>query len=119
MLQIWQADFRLGTLSLHGLYRLFAAENQTTPGERLARYTERWDGHVSNQRIGALAARLAVFDTNTGKLIERLPVIGDSDGVFYDRARKRVYATGGERGISVYQQDQGSEPAAIRVNSAQ
>jgi hypothetical protein len=31
-------------------------------------------------------------------------VIGDSDDVFYDRGRKRIYATGGEGGISVYQQ---------------
>jgi DNA-binding beta-propeller fold protein YncE len=101
-----------------------------------------------------LPARLVVMDTNTGKVIEKLPVIGDSDDVFYDKARKRVYATGGEGGISVYQQQdpdhykqianlptvkgartsffspdlskmfvavrrQGSEPAAIRIYSAQ
>jgi YVTN family beta-propeller protein len=51
-----------------------------------------------------LPARLVVMDTNTGKVIEKLSVIGDSDDVFYDKARKRVYATGGEGGISVYQQ---------------
>ncbi|MGI9071772.1 MAG: YncE family protein [Bryobacteraceae bacterium] len=101
-----------------------------------------------------LPARLIVLDTNSGKLIGKLPVVGDSDDVFYDKARKRVYATGGEGGISVYQQQdsdhykqianvptvkgartsffssdlsqmfvavrrQGSEPAAIRVYSAQ
>jgi YVTN family beta-propeller protein len=52
-----------------------------------------------------LPARLVVLDTKTGKIIENLPVIGDSDDVFYDRARKRIYATGGEGGISVYQQE--------------
>jgi DNA-binding beta-propeller fold protein YncE len=52
-----------------------------------------------------LPARLLILDTNTGKIIQNLPVIGDSDDVFYDRARKRIYATGGEGGISVYQQD--------------
>jgi DNA-binding beta-propeller fold protein YncE len=51
-----------------------------------------------------LPARLIVLDTNSGKLIGKLPAIGDSDDVFYDKARKRVYATGGEGGISVYQQ---------------
>jgi YVTN family beta-propeller protein len=51
-----------------------------------------------------LPARLIVLDTKTGTVIEKLPVIGDSDDVFYDQARKRVYATGGEGGISVYQQ---------------
>jgi DNA-binding beta-propeller fold protein YncE len=49
-------------------------------------------------------AQLRVLDTNSGKLIEKLPAIGDSDDVFYDKSRKRVYATGGEGGISVYQQ---------------
>jgi DNA-binding beta-propeller fold protein YncE len=51
-----------------------------------------------------LPARLIVLDTKTGTVIEKLSVIGDSDDVFYDQARKRVYATGGEGGISVYQQ---------------
>jgi YVTN family beta-propeller protein len=51
-----------------------------------------------------LPARLLVLDTDTGTIIENLPVIGDSDDVFYDAARKRIYATGGEGGISVYQQ---------------
>jgi DNA-binding beta-propeller fold protein YncE len=49
-------------------------------------------------------ARLIVLDTKTGAVIDKLSVIGDSDDVFYDQARKRVYATGGDGGISVYQQ---------------
>ena len=52
-----------------------------------------------------LPARLFVLDTDTGRIIENLPVIGDSDDVFYDAARKRIYATGGEGGISVFQQE--------------
>ena len=32
-------------------------------------------------------------------------LFGDSDDVFYDNLRKRIYATGGEGGISVYQQN--------------
>jgi DNA-binding beta-propeller fold protein YncE len=52
-----------------------------------------------------LPARLLVLDTNTGKIVQKLPVIGDSDDVFYDSSRKWIYATGGEGGISVYQQD--------------
>jgi DNA-binding beta-propeller fold protein YncE len=49
--------------------------------------------------------RLLVLDTNTGRVVENLPVIGDSDDVFYDADRKRIYATGGEGGISVYQRE--------------
>ncbi len=49
-------------------------------------------------------ARLLVFDTNTGKLVQRLPAVGDCDDVFYDRASKRIYAIGGEGAISVFEQ---------------
>lgn len=41
-----------------------------------------------------LPARLLILDTNTGRIVENLPVIGDSDDVFYDADRKRIYATG-------------------------
>src|SRR5882724_5001886 len=49
-------------------------------------------------------ARLLVFDTNTGKTVQRLPVVGDCDDVFYDQNRKRIYAIGGEGAISVFEQ---------------
>ena len=49
-------------------------------------------------------ARLLVFDANTGKTIQRLPAVGDCDDVFYDQTRKRIYASGGEGGISVFDQ---------------
>jgi len=49
-------------------------------------------------------ATLEVLDTSSGHIIAKLPVVGDSDDVFYDSARKRIYATGGEGAISVYQQ---------------
>ena len=49
-------------------------------------------------------ARLLVFDTNTGKTVQSLPAVGDCDDLFYDPARKRIYASGGEGAISVFQQ---------------
>lgn len=49
-------------------------------------------------------ARMLVFDANSGKTIQSLPVIGDCDDVFYDKARKRIYASGGEGGISIVEQ---------------
>lgn len=51
-----------------------------------------------------MPARLVVLDTSSGKLIATLPAVGDSDDVFYDAARKRIYATGGEGAVSVFQQ---------------
>jgi len=49
-------------------------------------------------------ARLLVFDTTTGKTVQRLPAVGDCDDVFYDKAGKRIYAIGGEGAISVFEQ---------------
>jgi DNA-binding beta-propeller fold protein YncE len=49
--------------------------------------------------------RLAVFDTNTGHLVSALPTVQDSDDMYYDSARKRVYVCGGEGYIGVFQQD--------------
>lgn len=49
-------------------------------------------------------ARLLVFDTEKGKIIQSLSAAGDCDDVFYDQARRRIYATGGEGAISVFEQ---------------
>jgi len=49
-------------------------------------------------------ARMVVLDTATGKVIASIPTVGDCDDVFYDQARKRIYAIGGEGAISVVQQ---------------
>ncbi len=54
-------------------------------------------------------ARLVVLDSGTGKVIQSLPTVGDSDDVFFDSKRKRIYATGGEGAISVYQQRSSNE----------
>jgi YVTN family beta-propeller protein len=49
-------------------------------------------------------ARLLVFDTSNGKRIQSLPAVSDCDDVFYDQTRKRIYASGGEGAISVFEQ---------------
>ena len=54
--------------------------------------------------VTRMPARLVVFNTNDGSIIQKLSAIGDCDDVFYDAARKRIYATGGEGGISVFEQ---------------
>jgi YVTN family beta-propeller protein len=63
--------------------------------------------HESDHRLFVMTrfpARLLVFDTNTGTIIQKLSAVGDSDDVFYDKSRKRIYATGGEGSISVFEQ---------------
>jgi YVTN family beta-propeller protein len=54
--------------------------------------------------ITRFPARLLVFDTSTGKIVQRLPAVGDCDDVFYDQNRRRIYASGGEGAISVFEQ---------------
>lgn len=49
-------------------------------------------------------ARFAVFDTNSGRLVASFPCAQDADDIYYDSARKRIYAPGGEGYISVFQQ---------------
>ena len=54
--------------------------------------------------VTRLPARLIVLDTDQGKRVATLPAIGDCDDVFYDERRHRIYAIGGEGGVSVFQQ---------------
>jgi DNA-binding beta-propeller fold protein YncE len=49
-------------------------------------------------------AVLLVLDTRSGAVVAKVPTVGDSDDVFYDQKRKRIYASGGEGAITVYQQ---------------
>jgi DNA-binding beta-propeller fold protein YncE len=49
-------------------------------------------------------ARLLVLDTESGKVIARLPGASDTDDMWYDATRKRIYVPSGEGFIFVYQQ---------------
>jgi DNA-binding beta-propeller fold protein YncE len=49
-------------------------------------------------------ARLAVLDSRSGHVVAALPCVQNSDDVYYDSARKRIYVPGGEGYISVFQQ---------------
>jgi DNA-binding beta-propeller fold protein YncE len=51
-------------------------------------------------------ARGLVYDTTNGKEIASFDIVGDTDDLFYDSTRKRVYVTGGEGFLDVVQ-DQG------------
>ena len=49
-------------------------------------------------------SKLIVFDTQTGRLVAAVTCAGDTDDMFYDARRKRVYIIGGAGVISVIQQ---------------
>jgi hypothetical protein len=48
--------------------------------------------------------RLAVFDTDSGHMVAALPCVQDSDDLYFDSARKRIYVAGGEGYINVFEQ---------------
>jgi len=54
--------------------------------------------------ITRFPARLLVFDTSSGKTVQSLSAVGDCDDVFYDAPRRRIYASGGDGAISVFEQ---------------
>ena len=49
-------------------------------------------------------ARLLVLDADTGKQVAAVEIVGDTDDLFYDTARSRVYVIGGEGAITVLAQ---------------
>jgi DNA-binding beta-propeller fold protein YncE len=78
--------------------------NWTTGGAQ-ANYPMALD--EQNRRLFIVArspATLVVLDTNDGRRAATLPAIGDCDDVFHDAQRRRLYAIGGEGGISVFEQ---------------
>jgi len=46
-------------------------------------------------------AMMLVYDTDSGKLIAKLPIGGDTDDIFFDPERKRVYVVCGEGRIDI------------------
>jgi DNA-binding beta-propeller fold protein YncE len=56
--------------------------------------------------VGARSpAVMLVYDTESGAIVARLPIGRDSDDLFYDALRKRVYVVCGEGRIDVFRQE--------------
>jgi len=49
-------------------------------------------------------AKLLVYDTTAGTLVTAIDIVGDTDDLFYDAVRKRVYVIGGEGYVTVLEQ---------------
>lgn len=60
-----------------------------------------------NQRLfiacGTPAEMLAI-DTQSGRIVARVPCVGDADDMWYDGARRRIYISGGGGFVSVIEQ---------------
>lgn len=55
--------------------------------------------------VGARSpALLLIYDIDSGKVVSTLPIGGDTDDIFFDAARKRIYVICGEGLVNVVQQ---------------
>jgi DNA-binding beta-propeller fold protein YncE len=50
-------------------------------------------------------ARMLVFDTNSGKIVQTLSTVGDADDIFFNTARRELYVSGGEGAVDVLGED--------------
>jgi DNA-binding beta-propeller fold protein YncE len=48
-------------------------------------------------------AKLLALDTQSGRIVADAPCVGDTDDLFYDSARDRVYVIGGEGFVDVFE----------------
>src|SRR5438093_994674 len=51
-------------------------------------------------------AKALLYDTASGKELTSFDIVGDTDDLFYDAARKRLYVSGGEGYVDVYQEQE-------------
>ena len=82
-----------------------AVVGQWETGGALANFPMALD--EANHRLFSVCRKpavLVVLNTDSGAVIAKIPTVGDSDDVFYDATRKRIYASGGEGTIVVLQQ---------------
>ncbi len=96
-----------------------AVVGQWKTGGALANFPVALD--EANHRLFVVCRRpavLVILSTDSGAVVAKIPTVGDSDDVFYDSNRKRIYASGGEGAIAVLQQqdpDHYQEIARIRT----
>lgn len=70
----------------------------------------------ANHRVFAGCRRPAkalIFDTNTGRESGSFEIVGDTDDLFYDAARRRLYVSGGEGYLDVFQEHDANRFARI------
>jgi len=52
-----------------------------------------------------VAGAMLVYDIDSGKIVAKLPIGGDTDDIFFDASRKRVYVICGEGRVDVFRQE--------------
>lgn len=63
-------------------------------------------------------ARVLIFDTRSGKLTSQVECVGDTDDLFYDEARRRLYVSGGEGALDVFGETGGRFTLLQKIETA-
>jgi DNA-binding beta-propeller fold protein YncE len=71
----------------------------------MSNYPMAFDGADKRLFVGCrLPARMLIMDTYTGEVVSKIPIVGDTDDLFFDPARHFVYVIGGEGAVDVFRQ---------------
>ena len=74
-------------------------------GASFANYPMALDDANKRLFVGCrLPARLVILDTSSGGVVATLPIVGDTDDVFYDARKRSIYVIGGEGAVDVLRQ---------------
>lgn len=64
-------------------------------------------------------AKMLVLDSDSGKVVASVAIVGDTDDLFYDAPNKRIYVRGGEGRLTVIAQvDSNSYRATSKIDTA-
>ncbi len=63
-------------------------------------------------------AKVLIVDTSSGKVVSVVDIVGDTDDIFWDAVRKRLYVTGGEGFVDVLQPNGASLIRTTRIPTA-
>ena len=78
----------------------------TWPVPARANFPMALDENAKRLFVGARKpAELLVYDTDSGRMVAKLPIGGDTDDVFFDAKRKRVYVICGAGRVDVFKQE--------------
>ena len=63
-------------------------------------------------------AKVLIYDTTSGKESGSFDIVGDTDDLFWDASRKRLYVSGGEGYLDAFEEDAGRFTRAAHVATA-
>jgi hypothetical protein len=94
---------RLGVVVVDGRKRTVLAKWGL--GASFANYPMALDDANKRLFVGCrLPGRLVVLGPTSGRIVDTLPTVGDTDDVFYDATRRMVYVIGGEGAVETLRQ---------------